>query len=143
MGRILALDIGEKRTGIAISDPMKIIAQPSELFSGDPLSIKFLEKIKELVLTQDIEKIIVGLPKNLKNNDTLSTKRARDAMAILDEKIDVPILLWDERLTTAQSDKLLTDSGVRWQKKKKLLDKMSAALILDNYLRYIEFKGLK
>ncbi len=139
MGRILALDIGEKRTGIAMTDPMKIIASPKELFEGDPSSKEFIEKIKDIIENENIEKIIVGLPKNLKNIDTLSTSRARESKELLVENVEIPVIFWDERMTTAQSDKVLNDSGVHWRKKKKIIDKMAAALILENYLRYIEF----
>ncbi|MCK5687161.1 Holliday junction resolvase RuvX [bacterium] len=138
MGRLLALDIGEKRTGIAMSDPMKIIASPKELFEGDPASDVFVSKIKSIIESENIEKIIVGLPKNLKNVDTLSTSRAREAKELLEKNVDIPVIFWDERMTTAQSDKVLDNSGINWRKKKKIIDKMAAALILENYLRYIE-----
>lgn len=141
MGRILALDIGEKRTGIAITDPMKIIAQPMELFNGSPDSEKFMKRLLEILAENQVERIIVGLPRNLKNLDTLSTQRARDAKVLIENAVDIPVEFWDERMTTAQSETILNDSGVNWRKQKEIKDKMAAALILENYLRYVNISG--
>jgi putative Holliday junction resolvase len=137
LDRILGLDVGEKRTGIAISDPLGITAQPLECWAGDPLSDEFLNVIKDIVQSKNVKKIVVGLPKNLKNEDTLSTERARKVAQILSENTPSEIVLWDERMSTSQIGRMFQDLGVKKRKRKQKVDLLAAIVILQNYLDYM------
>ena len=136
LDRILGLDIGEKRTGVAVSDPLGITAQPIECWQGNPESEEFLNFIQKIIADKNIKKIVVGLPKNLKNEDTLSTVRARNVARNLEEKTDLEIILWDERMSTSQVGRMFQDLGVKTKKRKQKVDLLAAVLILQNYLDY-------
>ena len=138
MKRILGLDIGEKRTGVALSDPLGITAQPFDCWQGDPKSEDFLAFVEKIIDEKKVNKIVVGLPKNLKNQDTLSTQRARDVAQMLKEKLEIEIIFWDERLTSSQVGRMFQDMGVKKKKRKEKVDVLAAVLILQNYL---DFKG--
>lgn len=132
MGRILAIDFGLKRIGLARSDPMKIIASPFKTIAA----AKTLEETVDLILKElsDIELIIVGLPLLLSGKDSDMTTAARKFAALLEEKSGLPLILWDERLTSKQIEKVLIEGGVKRKDRTQHTDNLSATLILQNYL---------
>ena len=135
MRRILGLDYGTKTVGVALSDELRITAQPLETITRKDANKlrKTYARIEELVKEYDIEKIVLGLPKNMntvgeRGEDTLSF---RDALV---RRTGLEVILWDERLTTVASEKVLMESGVRRENRKKVIDQIAASMILQGYL---------
>jgi putative Holliday junction resolvase len=131
--RILALDHGTKRIGVAVSDELKMIAQPLEFIPAEPFA-DFLRRLKELLHEKQVELLIVGLPRNMNGSYGPAALKVQDFVAALRNAITVPIQTWDERLTTTQANRLLLQGNVRRQKRKEKVDQMAAAILLQSYL---------
>ena len=131
--RILAIDYGSKRIGIAVSDELKIIAQPLEYIPAEPFE-GFLKRLKELLQQSEMELILVGMPRNMDGTYGPAALKTRDFVEALKSAFSVPIKTWDERLTTAQANRLLIAGGVRREKRKEKVDKTAAAILLQSYL---------
>ncbi|HEY5910163.1 MAG TPA: Holliday junction resolvase RuvX [Verrucomicrobiae bacterium] len=134
--RILALDHGTKRIGVAISDELKMIAQPLEYVPAEPFA-NFLERIKELLREKEVELVIVGMPRNMDGSYGPAALKVQDFVAALKNAVAVPIQTWDERLTSVQANRLLIQGHVRREKRKEKVDKMAAAILLQGYLESI------
>src|ERR1051325_10047888 len=131
--RILALDHGTKRIGIAVSDELKMIAQPLEFFPAEPFA-EFLARLKELIREKEVELILVGLPRNMDGSYGPAALKVREFVAVLKETIAIPIKLWDERLTSVQANRFLIEGNVRREKRKEKVDKTAAAILLQSFL---------
>jgi putative pre-16S rRNA nuclease len=131
--RILALDHGTKRIGVAVSDETKTIAQPLEYIPAEPFA-GFLERVKQLIREREIELILVGLPRNMDGSYGPAAQKVEVFAAALKTAITVPIKLWDERLTSSQANRILIQGKVRRDKRKEKVDKMAAAILLQSYL---------
>ncbi len=133
MGRYLGLDVGDNTIGVAISDELKWMAQPVK-------TIKRIGKKKDyaaiaaLLQAQDIEKIIVGLPKNMDNSIGPQAKKALEFGEGLKKRFDVAVEFSDERLTTSRSTQILIESGVRRENRKQVIDQLAAVQILQTVL---------
>lgn len=131
MDKVLGLDIGKKRIGIAISDIMGLIAHPVETIAREPENLA-IEKIKKICKDNNIKKIVAGLPKNM--NNTIG-EQAQDCMQFADNfKDEYEIIFEDERLTSRQAEYILAQTGRKYTKDKKLVDLKSACIILQQYL---------
>jgi len=133
MGRILAIDYGRKRTGIAVTDPSKIIATPLDTYPTNQV-MSFLKKYH---ISENIEQIVIGMPKNLQNNDTDSTPYVRTFITLLEKEFPgMPIRQVDERFTSKMAFQSMIDGGMRKseRRKKENVDKVSATLILQSFL---------
>src|SRR5437773_297913 len=115
--RILALDYGSKRVGVAISDELKLIAQPLEFIPAKPFG-KLLERLESLLDEHEVELIIVGLPRSLDGTEGPAAVKVREFVEALQSVVSVPIRTWDERLTSAQATRSLLEGGVRRQGRK-------------------------
>jgi putative Holliday junction resolvase len=131
--RILALDHGTKRIGIALSDELKMIAQPMEFVLAEPF-LGFLTRVKEIIREKEVELILVGMPRNMDGSYGPAALKVQEFVAVLKEKVAIPIQMWDERLTSAQAQRFLIQGGVRRQERKEKVDKMAAAILLQSYL---------
>ncbi|MFO1460313.1 MAG: Holliday junction resolvase RuvX [Verrucomicrobiota bacterium] len=131
--RILALDHGTVRTGVAVSDSMKMIAQPLEMIPTEPIAA-FLDRLRQLIREQEVELIVVGMPRNMNGSYGEAAARVRAFVAILKDAITVPLETWDERLTSALAERYLSEGNVRGEKRKERVDKTAAALLLQSYL---------
>jgi putative holliday junction resolvase len=131
--RILALDHGTKRIGVAVSDELKMIAQPLEYILAEP-SAAFLARLLELIDDKEVELILVGMPRNMDGTYGPAAQKVQEFVAVLKCAVNVPIRLWDERLTSAQANRLLIQGNVRRDKRKEKVDKMAAAILLQSYL---------
>jgi putative holliday junction resolvase len=131
--RILALDHGTKRIGVAVSDELKMIAQPLEYILAEP-SADFLARLKELIHHKEAELILVGMPRNMDGSYGPAAQKVQEFVAGLKGALTMPIKLWDERLTSAQANRLLIQANVRRDKRKEKVDKMAAAILLQSYL---------
>jgi putative Holliday junction resolvase len=131
--RILALDHGTKRIGVAVSDETKTIAQPLEYIPAEPFA-DFLERLKKLLVEKEIDLVLIGLPRNMDGSYGPAAQKVEAFVAVLRGAITVPIKMWDERLTSAQANKILIQAKVRRDKRKEKMDKMAAAILLQSYL---------
>ena len=132
--RILGIDLGEKRIGIAISDPMGITAQGVAVIKSTEPS-EDIEKIKEAMkMYGKIDEIIIGLPKTLKGKIGKQAEKVLKFKKLLESKINVPIKTWDERFTTVAVERVLIEAGLTRKKRKGVIDKEAAVYLLQGYL---------
>ncbi len=131
--RILALDHGTKRIGVALSDETKTIAQPLEYILAEPFA-DFLERLKKLLLEKEVDLILIGMPRNMDGSYGPAAQKVEVFVAALKSAITVPIKLWDERLTSTMANRILIQGKVRRDQRKEKVDKMAAAILLQSYL---------
>jgi putative Holliday junction resolvase len=131
--RILALDHGTKRIGVALSDPTRTIATPMEYIPAQPFA-KFLERLKVILKEKEVEMILLGMPRNMDGSYGPAALKVQEFAAVLKEAVPPPIKLWDERLTTTMANRFLIEGDVSRRKRKEKVDKMAAAILLQSYL---------
>ena len=131
--RILAIDYGTKRMGIAISDELKLIAQPLEFIPAAPFA-DFLARLKELLHEKEVDLVVVGMPRNLDGSYGQAALTVQDFTTVLKGALAVPIQTWDERLTSAQANRFLLQGGARRKERRKKVDQTAAAILLQSYL---------
>jgi putative Holliday junction resolvase len=131
--RILALDHGTKRIGVAVSDETKTIAQPLEYIPAEPFA-DFLERLKALLREKEVDLILIGQPRNMDGSYGPAAQKVETFVAVLKSAITVPIKMWDERLTSKMANQILIQGNVRRDKRKEKVDKMAAAILLQSYL---------
>lgn len=131
--RILALDYGTKRVGVAVSDELKIIAQPLEYILAEPFDL-LLARLKTLLHEQDVELMLVGMPRNMDGSFGPSAEMVHEFVGRLKEHFECPIRTWDERLTSTQANRLLVQGNVRRKERKQKVDQTAAAILLQSYL---------
>ena len=141
--RVLGLDYGTKTVGVAVSDPLEITAQPLETIerkSAGKLR-QTLARIEAIIeeygaagQQEMIEKIVLGYPKNMNNTEGDRCEATVSFKNDLERRTGLEVVLWDERLTTVEAERILMDSGVRRENRKTYIVKMAAAVILQNYL---------
>lgn len=132
-GRILGIDLGDVRIGIAVSDPLGLTAQGVEVIRRKP-DDNGLKRIGELIQQYDVEKIALGFPKNMNGTIGPRGEKTQEFAKQLEEAFKLPVILWDERLSTMAAERMLIEADVRRDKRKQVVDKMAAAIILQNYL---------
>jgi len=138
--RILGLDVGERRIGIAISDPLNKIALPlSQIERTDKLE-ETLQKIEEFTLQYRVERIVVGLPRNMKGEEGWEVKKVRSFVSSLLSRINIPLFFIDERFSTVLVERVLRKGKVSFSKRRQVKDKLAAVIILQSYLDSQEFK---
>lgn len=131
--RVMGLDIGDRRIGVALSDPGARIAQPYSTI--DRIKENAIERLQSIVKENDVGVIVVGLPLNMNGSEGIQAERTRAFANELREAIsDVDLTFRDERLTSVASENVLIESGMRREKRKKHRDRVAATLILQNYL---------
>lgn len=132
--KIISIDYGRARIGLAISDQNQIIAFPLKYVKTTRDLKKSAQELSVFLSTLDIEKIILGLPLLLNGKDSELTKEVRLFGKYLEENLGKPIILWDERLTSKQAEKFLIENNVRRKERTSIVDTMAATLILQSYL---------
>ncbi|MEX2426108.1 MAG: Holliday junction resolvase RuvX [Thermomicrobiaceae bacterium] len=130
-GRRVALDVGGRRVGLAVSDELSMVASPVRAVDIKHEGIAGLARI---IMTYDPVEVVVGLPTGMSGFEGPQARETRDFAARLAEHVPVPISYWDERLTTFAADQALVESGYRAQRRKKMVDAVAASLILQSYL---------
>ncbi len=132
--RIMALDVGEKRIGIAVSDPMGWTAQGHSVLERKGLK-KDIANIKSIFKEyDDLEEIVVGMPLNMDGSKGVAAESMEQFIADLAGSIEIPVSSWDERLTTVSAERVLIDADLSRKKRKKVIDKVAAIYILQSYL---------
>ncbi len=138
--RILCLDYGEKRIGVAICDELGMTAQ------GMPTITRKTKKhdmdiLVNLIKTYNVEKIVIGYPVRLDGSEGIQCEKVNRYSMLLEKTFSLPVIKWPETLSTKEAEEILINSGVRWQKRKKMVDKLAACLILQNYLDSVDKKN--
>ncbi len=134
--RLMALDVGDRRIGVAVSDPDKLIATPLSVIVRRGAS-RDIEALGKLVQEHEVEKLVVGLPRRM---DGTLGPQAEKAQAFGDEagrRLGITVTYWDERLTTAQAERLMIEAGIRREDRKGRIDAVAAGLLLQNYLDFL------
>jgi putative Holliday junction resolvase len=131
--RVLAIDHGSKRMGIAISDETRTIAQPLEFIPSEPFD-KFLERLRQIIREKEVSLILVGIPRNMDGSYGPAALKVQEFIAVLKDAILIAIKPWDERLTSAQANRFLIEADVRRSKRKEKVDKTAAAILLQSFL---------
>jgi putative holliday junction resolvase len=131
--RILGLDYGEKRIGVAIYDELGLTAQ------GLPTIMRKTKKhdweiLESLIRNYKVEKIVIGYPVRLDGSEGVQCEKVNRFTTLLEATFSLPVVKWPETLTTKEAEEILINSGVRWEKRKKMVDKLAACLILQGYL---------
>lgn len=133
--RILGLDVGTKTVGVAISDEMGWTAQGLETIKiNEEREIFGFERVSELVKQYNVDKIVVGLPKNMNGTIGSRGEACQQYAESLRELLQLEVILWDERLSTMAAERLLISADVSRKKRKQVIDKMAAVVILQGYL---------
>lgn len=134
--RILGLDYGSKTVGVAVSDPLGVTAQRLETIwrKQENKLRRTLARIEELVQEYGVEQIVVGLPKNMNNTMGERAEKSLEFKEMLERRTGLPVVMWDERLTTREAGRTLMEAGVRREDRKDYLDSIAAVLILQGYL---------
>lgn len=131
--RIMGLDLGDKTIGVAVSDEFGWTAQGVEVIHRKNLNAD-IESLNNIITEYSVEEIVVGLPKNMNGTIGPRAERTIELVEILKERIQLPFVLWDERLTTVSAKRTLIEADVSRKNRKKVIDKMAAMLILQGYL---------
>jgi len=131
--RILAIDHGTKRMGVAVSDELGMIAQPLEFIAAEPFA-KFLDRLKEILREKQVELILVGMPRNMDGSYGPAALKVQEFVAVLKDAVAIPIKTLDERLTSVQAHRFLTEAEVRGRRRREKVDKSAAAVLLQSYL---------
>ena len=136
--RVMALDVGHKRIGVALSDPGQILASSLQVIERKGLQ-RDLAAVVQLVREHGVGKIIVGYPRSLNGTVGRQAKVVERYVAVLEEKLrgsslDVPVVLWDERFSTVTADRLMAEAGRKGRERRERIDAVAAAVILQDYL---------
>ncbi len=132
--KIMALDYGDARTGVAISDRTGTIVGTCTVLPSYQRE-KLLDAVAALVQREQVERLVVGLPKNMDGTEGPRAALYREFAAALEEKTGMQVILWDERRTTVAAHQILTENGRHGKKRKQTVDAVAASLILEGYLR--------
>lgn len=134
--RILALDPGTKRIGVALSDELGWTAQPLETFERKSLNVD-IAHIHELVRRHEVREIVVGMPIQLNGRMGPAAQSAQQFLEALQAGVGIPVVAWDERLTTKAAEQMLIEADMSRKKRKGAVDRVAAALLLKSYLEHL------
>jgi len=119
--------------GIAVSDELGMIAQPLEFIPAEPF-VKFLDRLKEIIREKQVDLILIGMPRNMDGSYGPAALKVQEFVAVLKNSVAIPIKTLDERLTSVQAHRFLTEAQVRGRQRKEKVDKSAAAILLQSYL---------
>lgn len=134
--RIMGLDFGSRTVGVAISDSLLLTAQGVEIIrrKEENKLRQTLARIEELIVENEVEEIVLGLPKNMNDTEGVRVELTKEFKEKLERRIGLPVYFWDERLTTVAADKAMMEAGIRRENRKDYVDMIAATLILQGYL---------
>ena len=134
--RILGLDFGSRTVGVAVSDPLGITAQPVEIVrrKSENKLRQTLARIEELAKEYQAERFVLGLPKNMNNTLGERAEKSLEFKAMLERRTGLPVVMWDERLTTVAANRAMMEGGVRREDRGRYVDALAAVLIVQGYL---------
>ncbi|MDD6614662.1 MAG: Holliday junction resolvase RuvX [Lachnospiraceae bacterium] len=136
MNRVMGLDFGSKTVGVAVSDPLGITAQGVEIIRRESENKlrRTLARIEALAAEYQVTSFVLGFPKNMNNTIGERAEKSLAFKEMLERRTGLPVVMWDERLTTVEANRTLMESGVRREKRKEYIDKVAAVYILQGYL---------
>ena len=134
--RIMGLDFGSKTVGVAISDGLLLTAQGVEIIrrKDENKLRQTLARIEELIVEYEVEEIVLGLPKHMNGTEGVRVELTNEFKDKLERRTGLPVVMWDERLTTVAADKTMMEAGIRREHRKEYVDQIAATLILQGYL---------
>ena len=134
--RVLGLDYGSKTVGVAVSDPLGLTAQGVETIwrKQENKLRQTLARIEELISEYQVERIVLGYPKNMNNTIGERAEKSLEFQQMLERRTGLPVIMWDERLTTVEANRTLMEASVRRENRKQYMDKLAAVFILQGYL---------
>lgn len=134
--RIMGLDFGSTTVGVAVSDPLLLTAQGVEIIrrKEENKLRQTLARIEELIVEYEVEKIVLGLPKNMNASEGMRVELTEEFKEKLERRTGLSVVFWDERLTTVAADKAMMEAGIRRENRKDYVDMIAASLILQGYL---------
>lgn len=143
--RILGLDFGSKTVGVAVSDELLITAQGVEIVRRkSPAKLRqTLARIEELISQYNVERIVLGYPKNMNNTEGERCEKTKEFKEMLERRTGLEVVLWDERLTTVAADRSMMGTGIRRENRKEFVDEIAAIFILQGYLDFLRNSGEK
>lgn len=135
----MGLDFGSKTVGVAISDELLLTAQGKEIVRREQENKlrKTCARIEALIEEYQVEKIVLGLPKNMDNSEGERVEKTKEFKEMLARRTGLEVVLWDERLTTVAADKTMMEAGIRRENRKEYVDMLAATFILQGYLDYL------
>ncbi len=134
-GRVLALDLGKRRIGMAISDPLGVTAQGLETFVRTNMR-EDLERLAELIRRREVGLILMGLPIHMSGREGRQAEWARDFGRRIQARTGLAVEFWDERLTTLEAERVLRESGISMAKRARAVDRLAAVILLGSYLSW-------
>lgn len=137
--RILGLDFGSKTVGVAVSDELLLTAQGLEIVRRQsPNKLRqTLARIQEIVTEYQVERIVLGFPKNMNNTEGERCEKTKEFKEMLERRTGLEVVLWDERLTTVSADKYMMETGIRRENRRQYVDEIAAVFILQGYLDFL------
>ena len=134
--RIMGLDYGSKTVGVAISDELLLTAQGKEIIrrKEENKLRKTLARIEELIVEYGVEKIVLGLPVNMDMTPSVRSELCLEFKDKIERRTNIPVIMWDERLTTVEADEIMDELGIRGRERKEYVDMIAAQIILQDYL---------
>ena len=127
--RVMGLDYGSKTVGVALSDPLLLTAQGLEIIRRERE-----DKLRQTLARIDAIRIVLGYPKNMNNTEGVRCEKTRAFKEMLEKRTGLPVVLWDERLTTVEADRVMMEGRIRRENRKEYVDKLAAVFILQSYL---------
>ncbi|MGA8028205.1 MAG: Holliday junction resolvase RuvX [Bryobacteraceae bacterium] len=140
IGRVLALDVGKKRIGLAVSDELGITAQGIETFERTRIRDD-LERLNQIATHWDVRTLLVGKPLHMSGSESRQSEYTAEFAGRLSRRLGLPVVYWDERLTSAEAERLLRQAGASLVEKKGAVDRLAAVLLLESYLGYRSLKS--
>lgn len=141
MKRVLGLDLGSRRIGVAVSDRSGTIASPLTVLTRGRTQSEDHRRVAELVAEEEAEAVVVGLPLNMDGSEGRAAESARSECARLATVVSVPVVLHDERLTTVEADRMLIEGRMRAEARRRIVDKVAAAVMLQSWLDSRRLQG--
>ena len=137
--RIMGLDYGSKTVGVAVSDPLGLTAQGIEIVrrKSENKLRQTLARIEEIAKEYGVEKIVLGFPKHMNNDIGERAEKSLEFREMLERRTGLPVVMWDERLTTVEADRTMMETGIRRENRKEYVDMIAAVFILQGYLDYL------
>ena len=134
--RIMGLDYGSKTVGVAVSDPLGLTAQGIEIVrrKSENKLRQTLARIEEIAKEYGVEKIVLGFPKHMSNDIGERAEKSLEFKEMLERRTGLPVVMWDERLTTVEADRTMMETGIRRENRKEYVDMIAAVFILQGYL---------
>ena len=141
--RIMGLDFGSKTVGVAVSDSLLMTAQGVETIQRkSPGKLRqTLARIEALIEEYQVDRIVLGFPKNMNNTEGERCQKTMEFQQMVERRSGLPVVLWDERLTTVAADRVLMERGFRRENRKSYVDQIAAVFILQGYLDALAFQG--